>query len=235
MALPKVETPTYELTLPSQDLKVKYRPFLVKEEKVLLMAMESGESKEMLSAIKEIVKSCTFGEMIAEDYPMFDIEYVFLKVRSKSVGESIELTLTCPDDEKTKVQHKVNLEEIVVQIKDEHTNQIHLTDDIKINFRYPLMSDMTSMPDTMTQTQTIFHFLTNCIESIEDGDVVHNKVDITKKELDDFIDSFTGEQFENVTNFFESMPKLRHVVEVTNPNTKVKSEVVLEGLESFLG
>ena len=179
--------------------------------------------------------NCTFEKVNAKRNPMFDIEYVFLKVRSKSVGESVELTLTCPDDEKTKVKHKVNLEEIVVQIKDEHTNQIQLTDDIKINFRYPLMSDMTSMPDTMTQTQTIFHFLTNCIESIEDGDVVHNKVDITKKELDDFIDSFTGEQFENVTNFFESMPKLRHVVEVTNSNTKVKSEIVLEGLESFLG
>ena len=235
MALPKLTTPEYEMELPSTGETIKYRPFLVKEQKLLLMAQESNNNKQIASAMGKLVSDCTFEKVNAKRNPMFDIEYVFLKVRSKSVGESVELTLTCPDDEKTKVQHKVNLEEIVVQIKDEHTNQIHLTDDIKINFRYPLMSDMTSMPDTMTQTQTIFHFLTNCIESIEDGDVVHNKVDITKKELDDFIDSFTGEQFENVTNFFESMPKLRHVVEVTNPNTKVKSEVVLEGLESFLG
>ena len=235
MALPKLTTPEYEMELPSTGETIKYRPFLVKEQKLLLVAQESNNNKQIASAMGKLVSDCTFEKVNAKRNPMFDIEYVFLKVRSKSVGESVELTLTCPDDEKTKVQHKVNLEEIVVQIKDEHTNQIHLTDDIKINFRYPLMSDMTSMPDTMTQTQTIFHFLTNCIESIEDGDVVHNKVDITKKELDDFIDSFTGEQFENVTNFFESMPKLRHVVEVTNPNTKVKSEVVLEGLESFLG
>ena len=235
MALPKLTTPEYEMELPSTGETIKYRPFLVKEQKLLLMAQESNNNKQIASAMGKLVSDCTFEKVNAKRNPMFDIEYVFLKVRSKSVGESVELTLTCPDDEKTKVKHKVNLEEIVVQIKDEHTNQIHLTDDIKINFRYPLMSDMTSMPDTMTQTQTIFHFLTNCIESIEDGDVVHNKVDITKKELDDFIDSFTGEQFENVTNFFESMPKLRHVVEVTNPNTKVKSEVVLEGLESFLG
>ena len=235
MALPKLTTPEYEMELPSTGETIKYRPFLVKEQKLLLMAQESNNNKQIASAMGKLVSDCTFEKVNAKRNPMFDIEYVFLKVRSKSVGESVELTLTCPDDEKTKVKHKVNLDEIVVQIKDEHTNQIHLTDDIKINFRYPLMSDMTSMPDTMTQTQTIFHFLTNCIESIEEGDVVHNRVDITKKELDDFIDSFTGEQFENVTNFFESMPKLRHVVEVTNPNTKVKSEVVLEGLESFLG
>ncbi len=235
MALPKLTTPEYEMELPSTGETIKYRPFLVKEQKLLLMAQESNNNKQIASAMGKLVSDCTFEKVNAKRNPMFDIEYVFLKVRSKSVGESVELTLTCPDDEKTKVKHKVNLDEIVVQIKDEHTNQIQLTDDIKINFRYPLMSDMTSMPDTMTQTQTIFHFLTNCIESIEDGDVVHNKVDITKKELDDFIDSFTGEQFENVTNFFESMPKLRHVVEVTNSNTKVKSEIVLEGLESFLG
>ena len=235
MALPKLTTPEYEMELPSTGETIKYRPFLVKEQKLLLMAQESNNNKQIASAMGKLVSDCTFEKVNAKRNPMFDIEYVFLKVRSKSVGESVELTLTCPDDEKTKVKHKVNLDEIVVQIKDEHTNQIQRTDDININFRYPLMSDMTSMPDTMTQTQTIFHFLTNCIESIEDGDVVHNKVDITKKELDDFIDSFTGEQFENVTNFFESMPKLRHVVEVTNSNTKVKSEIVLEGLESFLG
>ena len=235
MALPKLTTPEYEMELPSTGETIKYRPFLVKEQKLLLMAQESNNNKQIANAMGKLVSDCTFEKVDAKRNPMFDIEYVFLKVRSKSVGESVELTLTCPDDEKTKVKHKVNLEEIVVQIKDEHTNQIHLTDDIKINFRYPLMSDMTSMPDTMTQTQTIFHFLTNCIESIDEGDTVHNKVDITKKELDDFIDSFTGEQFENVTNFFESMPKIRHTVEITNPTTKVKSEIVLEGLESFLG
>ena len=235
MALPKLTTPEYEMELPSTGETIKYRPFLVKEQKILLMAQEANDNKQIANAMAKLVFTCTFGEVDVKRNPMFDIEYVFLKVRGKSVGETVELTLTCPDDEKTKVQHKVNLDEIVVQIKDEHTNQIHLTDDIKINFRYPLLSDMINMPDNITQTQTIFHFLTNCIESIEDGDVVHNKVDITKKELDDFIDSFTGEQFENVTNFFESMPKIRHTVEITNPTTKVKSEIVLEGLESFLG
>ena len=235
MALPKLTTPEYEMELPSTGETIKYRPFLVKEQKLLLMAQESNNNKQIANAMGKLVSDCTFEKVDAKRNPMFDIEYVFLKVRGKSVGETVELTLTCPDDEKTKVQHKVNLDEIVVQIKDEHTNQIHLTDDIKINFRYPLLSDMINMPDNITQTQTIFHFLTNCIESIEDGDVVHNKVDITKKELDDFIDSFTGEQFENVTNFFESMPKLRHTIEITNPNTKVNHEIVLEGLESFLG
>jgi len=235
MALPKLTTPEYEMELPSTGETIKYRPFLVKEQKILLMAQESNNNKQIANAMGKLVFECTFGEVDLKVNPMFDIEYVFLKIRSKSVGETVELTLICPDDDETKVQHKVNLEEILVQIKEEHTNEIQLTDDIKITFRYPLMDDMTNMPDKMNQTQTIFHFLTNCIVSIDDGDTIHNKVDVSKKELDDFIDSFTGEQFENVTGFFESMPKLRHSFEVTNPVTKVKSEIVLEGLESFLG
>jgi hypothetical protein len=235
MALPKLTTPEYEMELPSTGETIKYRPFLVKEQKLLLMAQESNNNKQIANAMGKLVSDCTFEKVDAKRNPMFDIEYVFLKVRAKSVGETVELTLTCPDDDETKVKHTVNIEELEIQIQDGHKTDIQLTDDIKINFRYPLMSDMTTMPDKMTQTQTIFHFLTNCIESIDEGDTVHNKVDITKKELDDFIDSFTGEQFENVTNFFESMPKIRHTVEITNPTTKVKSDIVLEGLESFLG
>jgi len=234
MALPKLNTPTYELELPSTAEKIKYRPFLVKEQKILMMAQDSGEDQQIAEAIGSLVSSCTFGKVDAETSPMFDLEYVFLKVRGKSVGETVSLNLICPDDEKTTVLVDLKLDDIVVQMLDDHTNEISISENIKVIFRYPLLNDMKNMDNESTEIQRVFHFLINCIHEIHHGDDVYRRIDLTDKEIEEFIDQFTGGQFELITNFFNSMPKLRHTIEITNPKTKVKSEVVLEGLESFL-
>ena len=235
MSLPKLNTPTYELELPSTAEKIKYRPFLVKEQKVLMMAQDSGEDQQIAEAMGNLVSSCTFGKVDAETSPMFDLEYVFLKVRGKSVGETVQLSLICPDDEKTTVPVNLKLDDIEVQMLDNHTNEINISESVKVVFRYPLLNDMKSMDKDSTDIQKVFHFLVNCMHEIHYDDDVYRRIDLKDKEIEDFIDQFTGEQFELITNFFNSMPKLRHTVEVTNPKTKVKSEVVLEGLESFLG
>ena len=234
MALPKLTAPEYEMELPSTSETIKYRPFLVKEQKLLLIAQESSDDKQISNAMGKLVSECTFGKIDVKFNPMFDIEYAFLKIRGKSVGETIEVELICPDDEETSVQHKINIDDIVVQIKDDHSTEIPLTDDISIDFRYPLISDMENLSE-LAPSQIVFKLLANCVTSIRSGDEVYQKTDMSKKELDDFIDSFSNEQFEKVTNFFDTMPKIRHTVEITNPKTKVKSEVVLEGLENFLG
>ena len=234
MALPKLTAPEYEMELPSTSETIKYRPFLVKEQKLLLIAQESSDDKQISSAMGKLVSECTFGKIDAKFNPMFDIEYAFLKIRGKSVGETVELELICPDDEETSVKQKINIDDIVVQIKDDHSTEIALTDDISIDFRYPLIADMENLSE-LAPSQIVFKLLANCVTSIRSGDEVHQKTDMSKKELDDFIDSFSNEQFEKVTNFFDTMPKIRHTVEITNPKTKVKSEVVLEGLENFLG
>ena len=234
MALPKLTAPEYEMELPSTSETIKYRPFLVKEQKLLLIAQESSDDKQISSAMGKLVSECTFGKIDVKFNPMFDIEYAFLKIRGKSVGETIELELICPDDEETSVKQKINIDDIVVQIKDDHSTEIPLTDDISIDFRYPLITDMENLSE-LAPSQIVFKLLANCVTSIRSGDEVYQKTDMSKKELDDFIDSFSNEQFEKVTNFFDTMPKIRHTVEITNPKTKVKSEVVLEGLENFLG
>ena len=235
MALPKLNTPTYELELPSTDQKIKYRPFLVKEQKILLMAQESGEDKEIASAMSQLVSSCTFGKVDAKTAPMFDLEYVFLKIRGKSVGEKAQLNLLCPDDGETTVPVELNLEDIGVQMLENHSNEININENCKITFRYPILNDMSGMSANSSAVENVFHFLINCLIKINYGDDEYNRVDLTDKDIEEFIDQFTGEQFEMVTNFFSTMPKLRHMVEVTNPKTKVKNEIVLEGLESFLG
>ena len=235
MALPKLNTPTYELELPSTAEKIKYRPFLVKEQKVLMMAQDSGEDQQIAEAMGSLVSSCTFGKVDAETSPMFDLEYVFLKVRGKSVGETVQLSLICPDDGKTTVPVNLKLDDIEVQMLDNHTNEINISESVKVFFRYPLLNDMKSMDKNSTDIQKVFHFLVNCMHEIHYDDDVYRRIDLKDKEIEDFIDQFTGEQFELITNFFNSIPKLRHTIEVTNPKTKVKSEVVLEGLESFLG
>ena len=235
MALPKLNTPTYELELPSTAEKIKYRPFLVKEQKVLMMAQDSGEDQQIAEAMGSLVSSCTFGKVDAETSPMFDLEYVFLKVRGKSVGETVQLSLICPDDGKTTVPGNLKVDDIEVQMLENHTNEINISESVKVFFRYPLLNDMKSMDKNSTDIQKVFHFLVNCMHEIHYDDDVYRRIDLKDKEIEDFIDQFTGEQFELITNFFNSMPKLRHTIEVTNPKTKVKSEVVLEGLESFLG
>jgi len=234
MALPKLNTPTYELELPSTGEKIKYRPFLVKEQKVLMMAQEGKDDKELNHAMTGLVSDCTFGTIDATNSPMFDIEYIFLRIRGKSVGEKVQLELLCPDDEKTKVPVELDISDINVTTVDGHTNIVNITPDCKVIFRYPYMKDMLGLPTDMNDTLKSFHILNTCIDSIHYGDDVYNRIDLTQKEIDDFIDQMTTTQFEIVMGFFNTMPKIRHVISLTNPKTKVTSEVVLEGLESFL-
>jgi len=235
MALPKLNTPTYELELPSTGEILKYRPFLVKEQKILLIAQESGEEKQIANAMGELVNSCTFGKVNAKSAPMFDIEYLFLRIRGKSVGEKVKLNLICPDDGKTTVPYELNLEDVECQVQDDHSNEIQINEDIKIVFRYPLLNDLQNVKASAGDSEKTFHFLECCIDSIHSGDDVFQRIDIKDKEISDFIEQFTNEQFEKITQFFNTMPKLRHVVKVTNPKTKKKNEILLEGLESFLG
>ncbi len=234
MALPKINTPTYELELPSTGEKIKYRPFLVKEQKLLLMAQETGKEEEIANVMGDLVESCTFGKIDSKLSPIFDVEYLFLRIRGKSVGETVELIVTCPDDEKTQVNVKINLEDIDVNMLDNHTNEIQLLDNCKIIFRYPILSDMKGLTSD-NNVKNVFGIMNKCVTEIHYGDDVYTKSDMTDKEIDDFVDQLTGDQFEKITEFFNSMPKLRHVINVTNPKTKKKNEIVVEGLQSFLG
>jgi hypothetical protein len=233
MALPKLNTPTYELELPSTSKKIKYRPFLVKEQKILMMAQDSEDETEISEAVGSLVQSCTFGEIDPKTSPMFDIEFLFLKIRGKSVGDKIELNLICPDDGKTQVKKTIDLEDVGIHMLEDHTNEIAVSDECKIIFRYPILSDMKGV--AVSDISSAFSVISSCISEIHYGDDIYNKNDISKKDIEEFIDSLTGEQFEKVTGFFQTMPKLRYVVEVTNPETKKSNEIVVEGLQSFLG
>ena len=233
MALPKLETPIYETELPSTGEKIKYRPFLVKEQKLLLLAQESKDAKETMQSMTQVINSCTFNKINTLTSPLFDIEYLFLRIREKSVGSKITVMITCPDDNKTKVPVKMNLKDVNVQMTAGHTNEIKISKDIKIFMKYPLLSDIAKV-EIEGSDNSVFSILQQCVNEIHHGDTIYHKVDMTDKDLEEFIDSFSTEQFELVTEFFETMPKLRHIVNVTNPNTKVKSEVVIEGLDSFL-
>ena len=233
--LPKLDTPTYRLTLPSSREEIQYRPFLVKEQKLLMMAQESEDDNQVVDTVSQIVSACTFDKIDVNTSPMFDIEYIFLQIRGKSVGEKIDLMLTCPDDEKTSVPVQVDINDISVLMSEEHNNEIDITNDIKMVFRYPLLKDVKGIPVNTKDVDLIFHLLYGCTESIQHGEEIYNRVDISDKELAEFIDSLTGEQFERITDFFQTMPKLRHVIPVKNPKTEVESEVVVEGLASFLG
>ncbi len=235
MALPQLQTPTYELVLPSTGEKIKFRPFIVREQKKLLIAQESGDDKVIADAIGDIVNSCTFGKIDPKSSPLFDIEFLFLRIRGKSVGETATLMVTCPDDEKTQVKVKMNIEDINVHMTADHTNIIQLNDDIKLYMRYPVLADMKDSILEGNMTDKVFDIMNTCIERIEWGEKTYQRVDMTKKELDDFIDSMNNEMLDNVIYFFDTSPKLRHVVQITNPKTNVKSEVSLEGLQNFLG
>ena len=234
MALPKLETPTYELELPSTGEKIKYRPFLVKEQKVLMIAQGSSDEKVINNSIGTLVGNCTFDKIDPTKSPMFDIEYIFLKLRSKSIGETVQLNITCPDDNKTTVPVKINLDEVNVQMTAGHTNIVDLTNNIKLYLRYPLLNDMQKLEGD-TEVDKVFNILINCIHEVHHGDKIYNSVDVTKKDLETFVDQMTTEQLKNVMDFFDTMPKLRHAIQVTNPKTKKKGEVVVEGLQNFLG
>ena len=233
MALPRIDTPTYQLTLPSTQEKIDFRPFLVKEQKIIMMAQESSDEKQMVSAMAKLVSSCTFDKINIYDLPVYDVEYMFLKIRGKSVGESVEINLICPDDNKTQVATKINLEDIQVQMTVGHTNVINITDTIKLYLRHPVFSDATSI-GTIDGSEGIFKLLNKCIIKITYDDTEYQRIDISDKDIEEFIDQLNTEQFESIIEFFNSMPKLRHVVDVINPKTNIKSEVVLEGLQSFL-
>lgn len=234
MALPKLKTPVYTLDLPSTGEKVKYRPFLVKEQKILMMAQESENETEIFDAVTTLVNSCTFDKIDGKNSPLFDIEYIFLKIRSKSVGETTTINVLCPDDNETYAPVSIKFDDVYVQMIDDHSNIIEITDDIKMVMKYPQLSDIKSMSSVKNEQAQVFDILKKCIWEVHHGDVIHNRVDVTDSDIEEFIDNFTTEQFEKVTQFFDTMPKLRHEVEVTNPKTKVKGKVIIEGLDNFL-
>jgi hypothetical protein len=236
MALPVANTAKYELTLPSQQKTVSFRPFLVKEEKILLMAMESGNAGEMLTAVKDIVQNCTFGEIVAEEYPMFDIEYVFLQIRAKSVGEIAKIKVLCPDDKKTYVNTEVDLSKVEVYVDDDHANNVILDESRKLGvvLKYPSLKDVNeNMMTGKIKLDEMYDMITNAIETIYEGEKVYQAKDSTKEELREFVDNLTADQMKNLNKFYNTMPRLEHKIEVENPNTGVKSEVVLKGLADF--
>jgi len=237
MPLPKIATPTYELELPSTGATVKYRPFLVKEEKVLVIALESEDNKQITNAIKAVLKSCILSKGIkVEDLPTFDIEYLFLNIRGKSVGEDLEVNIICPDDNKTEVPVTIALDEIEVQKDENHTNKIKVDDSIMMEMKYPSLEQFIKnnfdFNDKNAMDQS-FELIATCIDKIYTEDEVWASADCTKKEMKDFLEQMNSNQFKEIEKFFETMPKLSHSIKVTNPKTKVKSEVVLEGLASF--
>ena len=232
MALPKLNIPTHRLTLSSTGDEVKFRPFLVKEQKLLLMAQQSDNDKETIDSMIQIIENCT--SLNVTNLPVFDVEYLFLKIRAKSVGDVIELNLLCPDDGITYVNTTLDLNDVEVQIDETHKNIIDITDDVKMIMKYPQISDVQFTEINPNEVSRIFQMLKKCILEVHNGDEIINSVDMKTEEISDFVDSLNTEQFENVMQFFNTMPKVRHVVEVTNPKTGVKSEVLLEGLQSFL-
>ena len=235
MALPKIETPTYELTLPSQDIKVKYRPFLVKEEKILLMALESQKSDEIFQATKQIVSSCTFDALKVDELPTFDLEYIFLQIRAKSVGETTKFKVLCPDDKKTYADVEVDLTKVNVEVDDKHTNKLVVDEkrNLGVVLKYPTMNVLKSGTMENPTTEQIFDVLTECVDHIYEGDKIYPAKDSTPQEIKEFFEGLSQDSFVKIKSFFDTMPRLRHEVEVTNPVTKVKSKVVLSGLNDF--
>ena len=237
MPLPKISTPTYELELPSTGQTVKYRPFLVKEEKVLVIALESEDNKQITNAIKAVLKSCiqTRGVKV-EHLPTFDIEYLFLNIRGKSVGEELEVNVICPDDEETQVKTTINLDDIQIEKDENHTNKIKLDENLMMEMKYPSLEQFIKNNfdfDEKNQMDQSFELIATCIDKIYNEDEVWATADCTKKEVNEFLESMNSSQFKEIETFFETMPKLSHTIKVTNPKTKVESDVVLEGLASF--
>jgi len=239
MPLPTISTPTYELTLPSSNRKIKYRPFLVKEEKVLIIAMESQDTKQIARAVKDVLTKCILTKGIkVEKLATFDIEYLFLNVRGKSVGEHIEVMVTCPDDEKTQVPMSINIDDIKVQKDDDHSPDIKLDDTYTLKMKYPSLTEFIKNNfDNLEKLDVndTFDLIASCIDQVYTEEESWSHQECTKKELSDFVESLNSNQFKMVENFFTSMPKLTHTVKVINPNTKVESEIKIEGLQSFFG
>ena len=236
MPLPKISTPTYELTIPSTGKKIKYRPFLVKEEKVLIIAMESEDMNTIASAVNDVIKSCIITRGIkVEDLSTFDIEYLFLNIRGKSVGEEVEVLITCPDDNTTKVPTIIALDEIQVIFDEKHSKDIKLDDTLTMRLKDPSMEEFIKSNFALSDISVddTFEIVMSCIEQIYNEEESWSIKDCTKKELKEFVEQLSSKQFKQIENFFETMPKLSHTITVTNPNTGVENDVVLEGLASF--
>lgn len=241
MPLPKISTPTYELTLPSTGKKIKYRPFLVREEKVLILALESENPTQITNAVKNTLKECiqTRGVKV-EDLPTFDIEYLFLNIRGKSVGESVELIVTCPDDEETTVPIKIYIDEIEVTKDESHSRDIKLDESLTLRMKYPSLKQFVQnnfdfSEDGVDSLEKSFEVIASCIDVIFNEDDAWSASDCTKKELLSWLDGLNSHQFKEIENFFATMPKLSHTITIKNPNTKKESEVTIEGLQSFFG
>ena len=232
MTLPTMNIPTYELEVPSTKKKLAYRPFLVKEEKILLMAMEEEKETQLNRALKQVVNNCTFEKIKVVKLPLFDLEYIFLRIRAKSVGEVTKLSLLCQDDGETYVPVEIDLEEIEVEFQEGHTTKIELTEDVGIIMSYPTF-EFLDLNIADADVNTLFNLIGNSIHQIYEGETVHERADFNKKELKTFLESLTSEQFKKVQNFFETMPRLRHTIEIENPKTKVMNSVTLEGLQAF--
>jgi hypothetical protein len=242
MPLPKISTPTYELVLPSTGKTIKYRPFLVKEEKILILALEGQSTKEITNAIKQVLKDCISTKGIkVEELPTFDIEYIFLNVRGKSVGESLDLIITCGDDGETEVPVTVFIDQIQVEKDPEHSTDIHLDAELVLRMKYPSLDQFIktnfdfSADQSSSNIERSLEIIASCIDVVFTSDESWSAADCSKKELTDWIETLDSNQFKKVEKFFDTMPRLSHTVKVTNPKTKVESEVTLEGLTSFFG
>ena len=235
MPLPKISTPTYELTIPSSERKIKYRPFLVKEEKILIIAMESQDDKQIAQAVKDVLGSCILTKGISVNkLSTFDIEYLFLNIRGKSVGETVEVLVTCPDDNKTKVPVVVNLDEIKVIRSENHSADISLDGNLSMRMKYPSMGEFVkSNFNVEMKVDDTFDMVCSCIEQVYSEEESWAAADCTKKELLEFLEQLDSSQFKKIETFFETMPKLSHTFKVMNPNTKIESDITLEGLNAF--
>ena len=237
MPLPKIVTPTYELEIPSLKKTIKYRPFLVKEEKILIIAMESEDPKQITDAVKTVISNCILTRGIKVDQlATFDIEYLFLNIRGKSVGENVDVLITCPDDEKTQVPVSINLDDIKINIHEDHSRDIKLDDNLILRMKYPSLNEFIKTNFTNEfniGVNETFDLITSCIEQVYSEEESWSASDCTKKELMEFIDNLNSKQFKKIEKFFETIPKLSHKIKIKNPNTGVESEVLLEGLSSF--
>ena len=239
MPLPKIATPTYELVLPSSNKKIKFRPFLVKEEKILILAMESQDTTQIANAVKDVISHCILSRGIkVEKLSTFDIEYLFLNIRGKSVGEDIEVMVTCPDDGKTQVPTSINIDSIKVITSDDHEKDIKLDEQYTLRMKYPSLNEFIKnnfASATDMNVDDTFDLIASCIDQVYSEEESWTSADCTKKELKQFLEQLDSKQFKAIEKFFETMPKLSHTVKVINPNTKVESEIVLEGLQNFFG
>jgi hypothetical protein len=237
MPLPKIATPYYVLELPSTSEKIEFRPFLVKEEKLLVLAMESQDQKQITKTIKDVIRACVKTDIKVEDLPTFDIEYLFLNIRGKSVGEEIELKIIAPDDEETEIPVVIDIDDIKVVKNEDHNRDIKLDESLVLRLKYPSLEQFISenfdFNDDASNVEKTFDLIASCIDTIFNEEEAWSAADVSKKELQEFLDQLNTKQFQEIEKFFSTMPKLSHTIKVTNPKTKKKSEVVLEGLSSF--